>query len=64
MSVPTHPAPRRYNRPGAGRSAGLGPYREATTPLRVPNSQLPAVRQWLASYRSAVQGLPVGSELF
>jgi DNA polymerase V len=38
-------------RPGAGRPAGSGAFREPTQPLRVPESQLPSVVAFLDAYR-------------
>ncbi|MBN8884483.1 MAG: translesion error-prone DNA polymerase V autoproteolytic subunit [Rudaea sp.] len=38
-------------REGAGRKSGSGPYREPTHPVRVPESQTPAVIEFLAAYR-------------
>lgn len=47
-------------REGAGRPPGLGPYGEATTPVRIPQSLVPAVRHWLDKYRSGEDRLPPG----
>src|SRR6056297_599986 len=45
-------------REGAGRPKGLGPYGEATRPVRVPQSLVPSVRQWLEQYRNRNAQLP------
>lgn len=47
-------------REGAGRPPGLGPYGEATTPIRIPESLVPTVRHWLEQHRSGEDRLPLG----
>lgn len=47
MSETKPPSSRGGARPGAGRKSGTGSYGEATQPIRVPISLLPAVRAWL-----------------
>ena len=51
-------------REGAGRPAGLGPYGEATKPVRVPQSLVPAVRNWLERYRTGSDELPPGPGVY
>lgn len=48
-----HDEPVRRRKPGAGRKAGSGPYGEPTTALRVPNSILANVREFLAQRKQA-----------
>jgi DNA polymerase V len=51
-------------RPGAGRKAQSGKFKEATKPVRVPVSLLPVVEETLAGYarlRRVKMGLGVGS---
>lgn len=38
------------SRPGSGRPKGSGKYKEATCPIRIPNSLLPEVRDLLSQY--------------
>lgn len=47
MSPPSHGG----YRPGAGRKSGSGAFGEPTQPIRVPESQVPAVVAYLDSYR-------------
>jgi DNA polymerase V len=41
----------RKNRPGAGRKVGTGKFREATSVLRIPVSQEPAIKDFLVAYQ-------------
>ncbi len=50
MSSNTTPK-RGGRREGAGRKPGTGTYAEPTKPIRVPESQVPVVLDYLASYR-------------
>lgn len=43
-------APRK-NRPGAGRKVGTGKFREATSVVRIPASQEPVIKDFLAAYQ-------------
>ncbi|TDR38584.1 SOS response UmuD protein [Tahibacter aquaticus] len=47
MTPPLHGGPR----PGAGRKPGSGTFGESTQPVRVPESQVPAVVAFLEAYR-------------
>lgn len=42
-------------RPGAGRPPGKGKFREATRPVRIPESLLPHVSKWLDEYRERLE---------
>ena len=50
MSEISKIAPRK-NRPGAGRKVGTGKFREATSVLRIPASQEPVIKDFLAAYQ-------------
>ena len=41
----------RKNKPGAGRKVGSGKFGENTSVLRVPNSQAPVIKDFLAAYQ-------------
>lgn len=41
----------RKNRPGAGRKVGTGKFREATSVVRIPTSQGPVIKDFLAAYQ-------------
>lgn len=41
----------RKNRSGAGRKVGTGKFREPTSVLRIPNSQEPVIKDFLAAYQ-------------
>lgn len=43
-------APRK-NRPGGGRKVGTGKFREPTSVLRIPSSQAPVIKDFLATYQ-------------
>lgn len=43
-------APRK-NQPGAGRKVGTGKFREPTSVLRIPSSQAPVIKDFLAAYQ-------------
>jgi len=43
-------APRK-NQPGAGRKIGSGKFREPTSVLRIPSSQAPVIKDFLAAYQ-------------
>lgn len=43
-------APRR-NKPGAGRKTGSGKFGEATSVVRIPSSQAPVIKDFLAAYQ-------------
>jgi len=51
-------------RPGAGRKAGSGPFGEATKPVRVPESQVPAILDFLEAYRTRRSEQPVVGEVY
>lgn len=42
---------RRKNKPGAGRKVGTGKFGEPTSVLRIPNSQAPVIKDFLAAYQ-------------
>lgn len=61
MTPPEHGG----SRPGAGRKPGSGTFGEPTQPIRVPESQVPAVVSFLDAYRQetvAVDARPVTAE--
>ena len=41
----------RKNQPGAGRKVGTGKYREGTSVIRIPASQQPVIKDFLAAYQ-------------
>lgn len=52
------------SRPGAGRTPGTGPFREATKPVRVPISQVARVQAWLTTIKHQLThgaNTPVGT---
>ena len=54
MSDPI-PAKHRKRRPGAGRKVGTGKFGEHTTVIRIPSSQAPIIKDFLAAYQQKVQ---------
>lgn len=46
------------SRPGSGRPKGSGKYKEATCPIRIPNSLLPEVRDLLSQYEGLLSSTP------
>ncbi len=51
-----NPKPKRGGvRPGAGRKPGSGAYSEPTKPIRVPESQVAVVLDYLAAYRKKLE---------
>lgn len=58
MSQPPSGRPRGGARPGAGRPANSGPYREPTQVLRVPVSLTPQLRAWLAAHAAGAAAWP------
>lgn len=52
------------SRPGAGRRPGTGPFGEKTRTVRIPESQIPAVRRFLEANRHPGIVLPTGGEVY
>lgn len=54
--MPENPKSKRGGyRPGAGKKPGTGAYGEPTKPIRVPESQVPVVLDFLVSYRNKLE---------
>ncbi|MDA8226368.1 MAG: hypothetical protein M0T74_01450, partial [Desulfitobacterium hafniense] len=53
-------------RPGAGRKPGTGHYAEPTKPIRVPESQVGVITDYLSAYRKKVEepfsALPIATD--
>lgn len=64
MSVISTRKGRGGRRPGAGGPRGLGPYGEATRPVRIPESLLPTVQDWLQRFRRDSETFPADPNVF
>ena len=60
----TPPSKRGGYRPGAGRKPGSGPFCEPTKSVRVPESQVPAVRYFLEAFRDRRSEPPTLGEIY